>query len=130
MHERSTNRSGTQGELAKTLSDPLITDRIIAAEAQMGITVPELRTIKDTIAVSAAHEAAKSQDEPKTNTTRKWESVFDRFVDKMFTKTWDEKDTALSEKYPDMYESALRKSKDGRKCLESLTHTLCMESSV
>lgn len=98
----------SQGELAKTLSDPLITDRIIAAEAQMGITAPEFRTIKDTIAVSAAHEAAKSQDEPKTNSTRRWESVFDRFVDKMLTKKWDEKDTKLSEKYPDVYQSALR----------------------
>lgn len=97
----------SQGELAKTLSDPLITDRIIAAEAQMGITVPEFRTIKDTIAVSAAHEAAKSQDEPKTNATRKWETMYDRFLDKMLTKTWDEKDTALSEKYPDLYEMAL-----------------------
>ncbi len=98
-----------QEELAKTMADPLITDRIIAAEERMGIEVPEFRTIKDTLSVSAAHEAAKSrEDESSTNTTRKWESVFDRFVDKMLTKTWDEKDTALSEKYPDMYESALR----------------------
>lgn len=98
-----------QEELAKTMADPLITDRIVAAEEQMGITVPEFRTIKDTLSVSAAHEAAKSRcEEPSTNATRKWESVFDRFVDKMLTKTWDDKDTALSEKYPDMYESALR----------------------
>lgn len=98
-----------QEELAKTMADPLIIDRIIAAEEQMGIEVPEFRTIKDTLSVSAAYEAAKSRDEePSTNSTRKWDSVYDRFVDKMLTKTWDDKDTALSEKYPDVYESALR----------------------
>lgn len=97
-----------QEALAKEMSDPLIIDRIISAEEQMGIELPEFRTIKDTLSVSAAHEAAKAREEHSTNSTRKWESVYDRFVDKMLTKTWDEKDTKLSEKYPDMYESALR----------------------
>lgn len=99
----------SQGELAKTMHDPLITDRIIASEAQMGIRLPEFRTIKDTLAVSAAHEAAKSYcEEPKTNSTRRWESFYDRFLDKMLTKTWDEKDTVLADKNPDVYELALR----------------------
>lgn len=105
----------SQGELAKTLSDPLITDRIIAAEAQMGITVPEFRTIKDTIAVSAAHEAAKSQDEPKTNSTLRWPSLFDRFLDKMLTKKWDSKDTILAEENPDIYQEALEKAESKKK---------------
>ncbi|MBN2895022.1 MAG: transposase [Campylobacterales bacterium] len=98
-----------QEALAKTMADPLISDRIVEAEARLGIAAPEIRTLKETIAVSAAHEALKSRhEEPKTNATRRWESVFDRFVEKMLTKTWDEKDTVLSEKYPDMYELALK----------------------
>lgn len=98
-------------KLAKQLKDPLITDRIVAAEEKFGLSTSELRTPKDTkeiIAANAAAEAKSKQEEPSTNTTRKWESVFDRFVDKMLSKTWDDKDTKLSDKYPDVYESALR----------------------
>lgn len=98
-------------EISKEMGDPLVMDRIAASEERLGLSAPEMRTPKQTkeiIAANAAAEAKSRCEEPKTNSTRKWESVFDRFVDKMLTKTWDEKDTALSEKYPDMYESALR----------------------
>lgn len=97
--------------LAKELDDPLITHRIEAAEQRLGLSAPEIRTPKQTkeiIAANAAAEAKSSCEEPKTNSTKRWESVFDRFVDKLLTGTWDEKDTKLSEKYQDVYESALR----------------------
>ncbi|MCK9372604.1 MAG: DDE-type integrase/transposase/recombinase [Sulfuricurvum sp.] len=96
--------------LAKELDDPLITHRIEAAEQRLGLSAPEIRTPKATkeiIAANAAAEAKSSCEEPKINSTRKWETMYDRFLDKMLTKTWDEKDTALSEKYPDLYEMAL-----------------------
>ncbi len=96
-------------EISKDMGDPLIMDRILSVEEKYGLKMPELRTPKVTDAIIAANEAvAKSYcEEPKINTTRKWETMYDRFLDKMLTKTWDEKDTALAEKYPDLYEMAL-----------------------
>lgn len=98
-------------EASKALNDPLIVDQIIEMENELGISMPEMRTPKQTKEIVAANAVAeaKSRCEVKEDLPSeiKWKTHRERFIDKMMSRTWDDKDTALSERYPTEYERAL-----------------------
>ncbi|MFA6629036.1 MAG: DDE-type integrase/transposase/recombinase [Sulfuricurvum sp.] len=99
-------------DMSKELDDPLITHRIIAAEKEYDIPMPEIRTPKTTKEIVAANAAAEAKTKSHCEVKKvKYGSLRELFEDKIPNGGWLEHELVLIEENRELYEAVAARIK-------------------